>query len=64
MAKLRITWAKSGIGYPENQRRTLKALGFRRLNQVVEHEDTASIRGMLVKVSHLVKSEVVNNEKK
>lgn len=63
MAKLRITWVKSGIGHPENQRRTLKALGFSRLHQVVEHTDTASIRGMLVKVSHLVKSEVVNDGK-
>jgi large subunit ribosomal protein L30 len=57
--KLRITWVKSGIGYPKAQKRTLKALGLSRLNQVVEHEDTASIRGMLVKVNHLIKSEVV-----
>ena len=61
MPRLRITWVKSGIGYPGDQRRTLKSLGFHRLNQVVEHEDTASIRGMLTKVGHLVKSEVVNN---
>ena len=63
MAKLRITWIKSGIGYPRDQRRTLKALGFHRLNQVVEHEDSASIRGMSIKVNHLVKSEVVSNGK-
>jgi len=63
VAKVRITWVKSGIGYPADQRRTLKALGFHRLNQVVEHEDTASVRGMLVKVHHLVKSEVVNDGK-
>jgi large subunit ribosomal protein L30 len=63
VAKLRITWIKSGIGYPSDQRRTLKALGFHRLNQVVEHEDSASIRGMLIKVNHLVKSEVVSNGK-
>lgn len=63
MAKVRITWVKSGIGYRENQRRTLKALGFHRLNQVVEHEDTASLRGMLAKVSHLVKTEVVSDGK-
>ncbi len=61
MAKLRITWIKSDIGYPRDQRRTLKSLGFHRLNQVVEQEDSASIRGMLVKVSHLVKFEVVKN---
>lgn len=63
MAKLRITWVKSGIGYPDEQRRTLKALGFHRLNQIVEHEDTPSMRGMVTKVNHLVKSEVVNDGK-
>jgi large subunit ribosomal protein L30 len=57
--KLRITWVKSDIGYPKAQKRTLKALGLSRLNQVVEHEDTASMQGMLVKVRHLIKSEVV-----
>ena len=57
--KLKITWVKSDIGYPKAQKRTLKALGLSRLNQVVEHEDTASIQGMLVKVRHLIKFEVV-----
>ena len=61
MPRLRITWVKSDIGYPRDQRRTLKSLGFHRLNQVVEHEDTASIRGMISKVGHLVKSEVVGD---
>ena len=64
MAKLRITWIKSDIGYPDEQRRTVRALGFHRLNQVVEHEDTPSIRGMVAKVTHLVKFEVVNDGKK
>ncbi len=59
MPKLRITWVKSDIGHPEAQKKTLKALGLSRLNQVVEHEDTPGIRGMLTKVSHLIKSEVV-----
>ena len=63
MAKVHITWIKSDIGYPRDQRRTLKALGLRRLNQVVEHEDSGSIKGMLTKVNHLVKSEVVSNGK-
>jgi large subunit ribosomal protein L30 len=63
VAKLRIKWIKSDIGYPASQKQTLKALGLRRLNQVVEHEDSPSIKGMLVKVSHLIKSEVVNNGK-
>jgi len=55
MAKLRITWVKSDIGYNDDQRRTLKALGFHRLNQSVTHNDSASIRGMIKKVRHLVK---------
>ena len=57
MTKLRITWVKSSIGYAEDQRRTLKALGFNRLNQSVVHGDSASIRGMIVKVRHLVEIE-------
>ncbi len=57
MVKLCITWVKSGIGYAEDQRRTLKALGFRRLNQSVTHDDSPSIRGMINKVKHLVKVE-------
>jgi len=55
MAKLRITWVKSGIGYNQDQRRTLKALGFRKLNQSVTHDDSASIRGMVNRIRHLVK---------
>jgi len=55
MAKINITWVKSAIGYSEDQRRTLKALGFHRLNQSVTHNDSASIRGMVNKVRHLVK---------
>lgn len=57
MAKLRITWIKSSIGYAGGQRRTLKSLGFNRLNQSVIHDDCASIRGMVNKVRHLVKVE-------
>ena len=57
MAKLNITLVKSGIGYAEDQKRTLKALGFRRLNQIVSHDDSATIRGMVNKVRHLVKVE-------
>ncbi len=62
MAKLRITWTKSGIGYSRDQRRTLRALGFRRLNQTIEHEDTPSIRGMVFKVRHLVMVEEESGE--
>ena len=57
MAKLRITQIKSGIGYPQDQKRTLRALGFHRLNQSVTHDDRPSVRGMINKVKHLVKVE-------
>ncbi len=57
MVKLRVTLVKSGIGYGQDQKRTLKALGFRRLNQSVVHEDSSSIRGMITKVRHLIKVE-------
>lgn len=55
MAKLHIQWKKSAIGYSSKQGRIIRALGLRRLNQEVEHEDTASILGMVQKVRHLVK---------
>ena len=61
MAKLRITWIKSDIGYIKEQRRTLKALGFHRLNETVEHEDSSCIRGMVAKVNHLVKAEMTDD---
>ena len=64
MAKLRITWKKSDIGYVKEQKRTLRALGFHRLNETVVHEDSPSIRGMVAKVSHLVEMEMVNDESK
>ena len=57
MAKLRITWVKSGIGYAEVQKKTLKALGLKRLNQTVTHDARNSILGMINKVRHLVKVE-------
>jgi large subunit ribosomal protein L30 len=57
VSKLKVTWIKSGIGYESSQKRTLRSLGFHRLNQSVVHEDTNSIRGMINKVRHLVKVE-------
>jgi len=57
VAKLRITWVKSGIGYAEVQKKTLKTLGLRRLNQSVIHNDSASVRGMVNRVKHLIKVE-------
>jgi large subunit ribosomal protein L30 len=54
VVKLSIKQVKSGIGYGEDQKRTLKALGLRRLNQTVVQDDSASVRGMVNKVRHLV----------
>lgn len=54
---LRVTLVKSPIGFPEPQKRTVKALGLRRMNQTVEHQDTPALRGMLNAVIHLVKIE-------
>ena len=62
MAKLRITWNKSAIGYAKEQRVTLKTLGFHRLNQTVVHNDSREIRGMVQKVRHLVRVEKASEE--
>jgi large subunit ribosomal protein L30 len=58
---LKITQVKSKIGYNQKQRRTLEALGLRKLNHSVTHKDTPVIRGMIEKVKHLVKVEEVNS---
>ena len=55
MATIKIKQVKSRIGAPADQKRTLDALGLRKLNRVVEHEATPSIQGMITKVKHLVK---------
>ncbi len=55
MPKLRLTWYKSGVGSKRDQRKNLQALGFHRLNQTIEKEDTPDVRGMLAKVKHLVR---------
>lgn len=62
MAKLLVSWVKSGIGYAQDQKQTLKALGLRRLNQTVTHDDSRAIRGMINKVRHLVKVEGIVDE--
>ena len=54
MATIKIQQIKSKIGYPVDQKRTLEALGLRKIRQVVEKEDTPAIRGMIRKVRHLV----------
>lgn len=59
MSKIRITQVKSGIDRMARQKRTLQALGLRRLHQVVEVEATPQIQGMVRAVSHLVKVEEV-----
>jgi len=55
--KLRIRWVKSASGHTADQRGTVRALGLRRLNHVVEHNDTPQIRGMIFKIRHLVEVE-------
>lgn len=59
MAKIKVTQVKSGIDRPERQKRTLKALGLRKLNSSVEVEATEPVKGMVAKVAHLVKVEEV-----
>ena len=54
MATIKIKQARSRIKCPKVQKRTLDALGLRKLNRVVEHEDSPSIRGMIEVVKHLV----------
>ncbi len=57
--RIRITLVKSVIGYRETQRQTVRSLGLRRIRQSVIHYDTATIRGMVTKVRHLVVVEPV-----
>ena len=59
MAKLRVKWVKSAIGYSKDQKATIRALGLRKLQQSVEHEDNPAMRGMIRKVNHLVMVEEV-----
>lgn len=59
MSKIKITQIKSGIDRPERQKRTLQALGLRKINQSVEKEATPQIQGMVAKVAHLVSVEEV-----
>ena len=54
---LRVTLVKSPIGFPKDQKATVKALGLRRMHQTVEHKDTPALRGMLTKIIHLLKIE-------
>ena len=57
MAKIRVKQVRSMINRPGNQKKTLAALGLRKMNQIVEHDDTPQIMGMVKKVAHLVEVE-------
>lgn len=57
MAKIKIIWIKSAIGYAQDQKKTLRAMGLHKLNGSVVHEDSATLRGQINKVRHLVKIE-------
>ena len=54
MSKIKIEQVRSKIRRPKNQKRTLDALGLKRIGHIVEHEKTPSIEGMIEKVKHLV----------
>ena len=59
MAKIKVTKVKSAINRTQRQKRTLESLGLKRIGQVVEHEATSSILGMVNKVNHLVSVEEI-----
>ncbi|MGK0376661.1 50S ribosomal protein L30 [Patiriisocius sp. Uisw_017] len=59
MAKIKVTKVKSAINRTQNQKRTLQALGLKKIGQTVEHENTPNILGMVNKVQHLVSIETV-----
>ncbi len=61
-AKLKITLRKSTIGYNQKQRDTVRSLGFKKLHQTVEREDSPVVRGMIHHVRHLLEVETVNEE--
>jgi len=59
MAKIKVTQVRSKIRRPQNQKRTLEALGLNKINQVVEHDATPAIIGMVNTVKHLVSVEEI-----
>ena len=59
MGKVKITQVKSIIDRPKRQKMTMRSLGFRKMNQTVEHEATPQILGMIRKIQHLVKVESI-----
>jgi large subunit ribosomal protein L30 len=61
MPRVRVTWVRSTINRPETHKRTVRALGLRRLNHSVEHELTPQIEGMIDQVKHLVRVERIES---
>jgi len=59
MAKLKVTLVKSPIAQVPKNKKTVEALGFKKINQVREYEDNAAVRGMLRQVAHMVKVEEI-----
>ena len=59
MSKLRVTQVRSIIDRPERQKRTMKAIGLRKINQTVEVANTPEMKGMIASVAHLLKVEEV-----
>ncbi len=55
--RIRVTLVRSPIGYNWRQKRTVRALGLRRMHQTVEHDDTPAVRGMVASINHLVRVE-------
>ena len=54
---VRVTWVRSDIGYPKDQKATVRAIGFKRLNQTLELPDSPQLRGQIFKVKHMLKVE-------
>jgi large subunit ribosomal protein L30 len=59
MKKIKVTQVRSKIGRPEDQKRSLEALGLRKMHQTVEHNATPQILGIVEKIKHLVKVEEI-----
>ena len=59
MSRLRVTWVRSAIDRPKDQKDTVRRLGLHRLHDSVVQDDRPEIRGMIAKVQHLVEVEVV-----
>lgn len=62
MSELKITWTRSCIGRPGNQREIIRSLGLRRLHDTVVHQNSPTIRGMVKKVEHLVRVEEMESQ--